>query len=108
MGNRTENVGEPVKTNRDWDSPELAALTDEQDELFNQMMNTKATTFEGLLSQITLLWEQCGPTRIGVDPVEENDLELRLKSKILQVAESLALASSWKPIDTKMTPASEF
>lgn len=92
----------------DWDTPEMLALSDRQDALFSQMINTKAVTFEGLLSQITLLWEDCGLMMVGVNPSEANDVELRLKCQILLGAESLAGAQAWQPVNPQMLSASEF
>ena len=76
--------------------------------VYIRYLNTKAVTFEGLLRQITLLWEDCGPVHIGKSSYESSDVELRLKCQILLGAERLAGAPTWQPVNPQMVSPSEF
>ena len=94
--------------NGDWDIPEMLALEREQSAMFKRMAKTKAQTLQGLLSQITLLWEDCGLIFFGAEPSEASDPDLRLKCQILLGAESLVGAPAWQPINPKFLSPSEF
>jgi hypothetical protein len=92
----------------DWDTPEMLTMGDIQSAMFHDIIETTAETFHGLHCQIIILWEEFGPSIIGINEDQQVDPDLRLKRQILMGVENLANAATWQPINPKMVPASQF
>lgn len=92
----------------DWDTSEMLALGDIQSAMFQDIVEIRAKTLHGLHCQIIILWEEFGPSIIGINEDQQVDPDLRLKNQILMGVENLANAATWQSINPKMVPASQF